>query len=244
MTDFTVTLLPGLDGTGTLFRPLLAHLPPGLRPLVVTYPTDEALDYAELLPRVLDALPTSAPYVLLGESFSGPLALMAAARSPLGLRGVVLCASFVRNPLPAGSALLRHLVRGFCFRAAPEFVRSWALLGGYATPALRRLSREAIDAVLPHVLAHRVRAVLKVDVRRELEACRVPVLYLRATHDRVVGRRNGDEVVARSSSAEVVEILAPHFVLQAQPAAAAAAVSKFLAALQSNPPLERTTTAV
>jgi pimeloyl-[acyl-carrier protein] methyl ester esterase len=236
MTDFTVVLLPGLDGTGTLFRPLLAHLPPNLRSLVVTYPTDELLGYEELLPRVLDVLPTSAPFVLLGESFSGPLVLMAAARSPVGLRGVILCASFVRNPLPAGSALLRHLVRGSCFRVAPEFARSWALLGRYATPSLRRLSSEAIDAVSPQVLAHRVRTVLNVDVRRELEACRVPVLYLRGTHDRVVGRRNMDEVIACSASATVEEIAAPHFVLQAQPGAAAAAVWKFLAALPSNPP--------
>ncbi len=169
---------------------------------------------------------------------------MAAARSPVGLRGVILCASFVRNPLPAGTALLQHLVHGLCFRAAPEFARSWALLGGYATPELRRLSCEAIDAVSPSVLAHRVRAVLNVDVRRELEACRVPILYLRGTHDRLVGRRNGNDVTARCSSAEVAEIPAPHFVLQAQPAAAAAAVSEFLATLPSNPPLERTAAAV
>jgi pimeloyl-ACP methyl ester carboxylesterase len=165
---------------------------------------------------------------------------MAAARSPAGLRGVILCASFVRNPLPAGSALLRHLVRGFCFRAAPEFVRSWVLLGRYATPALRRLSCEAIEAVSPNVLAHRVRAVLTVDVRRELEASPVPVLYLRGTHDRLVSRRSADAVVTRSSSTEVVEIPAPHFVLQAQPATAAAAIASFLAALPPKPPLPRT----
>jgi pimeloyl-ACP methyl ester carboxylesterase len=210
----------------------------------VTYPPHEPLGYDELLPRVLDRLPTSEPFVLLAESFSGPLALMASARSPAGLRGVILCASFVRNPLPPGSSVLRQLVRGFWFRASPEFARSWALLGGYATPALRRLSGEAIEAVSPHVLAHRVRAVLRVDVRRELEACRVPVLYLRGRHDRVVSRRNGDEVLARSASAKVVELPAPHFVLQTQPAAAAAAVSKFVAALPSDPPLERTATAM
>src|ERR1051325_2082913 len=106
MTALTVVLLPGLDGTGTLFRPLLDHLPPELHPLVVTYPPEEPIGYDELLPRVLDHLPTSTPFVLLGESFSGPLALMVAARSPTGLRVVIVCASFVRNPLPAGSSLL------------------------------------------------------------------------------------------------------------------------------------------
>ena len=32
-------------------------------------------------------------FVVVGESFSGPLALLLAARSPPGLRGVVLCAT-------------------------------------------------------------------------------------------------------------------------------------------------------
>lgn len=242
MTDITLVLLPGLDGTGTLFKPLLAHLPPEVRPLVVAYPTQERLGYEELLPRVLDALPRSEPFVILGESFSGPLAIMAAARSPAALRGVVLCASFVRNPLPV-PARLKYLVRGLYFRATPEFARSWALLGRYATPELRRVLCEAIDAVSPDVLTHRARSVLEVDVRHELESCRVPVLYLRGTHDRVVGRRNGDEVATLCSSARVVEIPASHFVLQAQPAAATAAVSEFLSALPPDPPTEPHATA-
>lgn len=242
--DITLVLLPGLDGTGTLFQPLLPHLPPELRPLIATYPTDAALGYEQLLPRVLDTLPTDAPFVLLGESFSGPLALMAAARCPAGLQGVILCASFIRNPLPAGSSLLRPLARGICFKFAPRFARSWALMGRSATPALRRLSREAIDAVSPHVLAHRVRAVLNVDVRHELQCCRVPLLYLRGTRDRVVSRRNQDEIIAGFPCAQRVELDAPHFLLQTQPAAAAAAIAKFATALPPNTPLEQSAATV
>ena len=71
----------------------------------------------------------------------------------------------------------------------------------------------------------------------------MPVLYLRGTHDRVVGPRNGDEVVAQCSSARVVEIPAPHCLWQTQPAAAAAAVSEFLATLPPDPPREPTAAA-
>jgi pimeloyl-[acyl-carrier protein] methyl ester esterase len=231
MNSFTLVLLPGLDGTGTLFQPLLDELPSHLTPLVVRYPTDSPLGYDALLPLVLQTIPTSSPFVLLGESFSGPLAVMAAARPPAGLRGLILCASFVRNPLPLGSTLLQHFVRGACFKLAPEFIRSWALLGGFATPALRQLSARAITAVAPNVLAHRVRAVLNVDARRELSACRVPVLYLRGSHDRLIRRRISDDVMSHTSCGTMVELPAPHFVLQTQPAAAAAAISRFIATL-------------
>ena len=73
MTELALVLLPGLDGSGVMFRPLLGHVPPALRPVVVAYPPDKALGYEDLLPLVLDALPSSEPFVILGESFGGRL---------------------------------------------------------------------------------------------------------------------------------------------------------------------------
>ena len=46
-----MVLLPGLDGTGLLFDPLLPCLPPTLRPLVVAYPPVIPVRLAELLSR-------------------------------------------------------------------------------------------------------------------------------------------------------------------------------------------------
>src|SRR5258706_334101 len=69
MPEIALVLLPGLHGSDVQFRPLLKHLPPRIRPVAVNYPPDELLGYEELLPRVLAALPTDSPFVLLGESF-------------------------------------------------------------------------------------------------------------------------------------------------------------------------------
>src|SRR5262245_5039352 len=87
-------LMPGMDGTGELFAPFLDALGDSIESCVLQYPTHEPLRYSELLPRVRAELPHSGSFVLLGESFSGPLALMLAAEQPAGLCGVVLCASF------------------------------------------------------------------------------------------------------------------------------------------------------
>lgn len=91
-------LLSGMDGTGRLFGPLLRALPSSLSPVVGAYPADRPYGYAELLPLVEAAAPAGAEYVVVGESFSGLLALMLAAQRPPGLRGIVLCESFVRSP--------------------------------------------------------------------------------------------------------------------------------------------------
>jgi len=181
-------LLPGMDGTGLLFEPLLRALPAWLRCTVVSYPTEERLGYAELLPLVEEAVARETDFVVLGESFSGPLALMAA-RKPPGLRGVILCASFIRNPLPL-LACLRLLVHPLWFKIAPLWLIRHLLFGRYQTAELCRMVATALAVALPETLAARARAVLSVDSAAALEACAVPILYLRAKHDRVVPPHN------------------------------------------------------
>ncbi len=228
MTLPTLVLLPGLHGNGVLFRPLLESLPSAVTAIVVSYPEHQPLGYRELLPIVLAALPTSGPFVLLGESFSGPLAILAAATRPRGLVGVVLCGSFVRNPHPCIPSWAAVLVRPWQFRLFPRFSRWKALLSGYSTEALRELIQEALSRVAPAVLACRVREVLRADVTRELASCTVPVLYLRGTNDWVVPAWNVASVRRCCPQLQVAEFPAPHLVLQVATAPALEVILRML----------------
>ena len=105
----TLVLLPGLDGTEVFFKPLLAALPKWIKPVVVTYPTSGANHYSDLLTVVQAAVEDSKEFYVLGWSFSGPLALMLAAKERSKVRGVILCASFIRPPLP-GLSWLRFAI--------------------------------------------------------------------------------------------------------------------------------------
>ena len=69
-----IVLLPGLDGTGELFKPFIDSLPPGIEPILVSYPPKEKLGYGELSDYVMSRLPKDEEYLLVGESFSGPIA--------------------------------------------------------------------------------------------------------------------------------------------------------------------------
>ena len=95
-----LVLLPGLDGTGDLFEPLLSRLDPSIKTVVVRYPLAEPLDYEALTSVARRALPATGEYVILGESFSAPIAAQLAAERAGGLLGLILCASFVSSPLP------------------------------------------------------------------------------------------------------------------------------------------------
>jgi pimeloyl-ACP methyl ester carboxylesterase len=227
MDDVSLVLLPGLDGTGVMFRPLLRHLPSQLRSTVVRYAPDQPLGYEQLLPVVLGALPRSTPFILLGESFSGPLALMAAATRPAGLLGVILCATFVRNPAWYCPPVFRHLIRSIFCRSYSVATGMKMLLGRYATDELRALTREAKAPVRPAVLACRLRAVMKVNVLYQLRSCPVPVMYLRGDYDRVVPARNMRQIVCALPSVHVHRLAAPHMVLQTLPVESATAIAEF-----------------
>jgi hypothetical protein len=131
-----------LDGTGKLLAEYL-----------------KVLDH-ELEPLVRAALPARCRYVLLGESFSEPLAIRIAAHPPPGLVGLALCVTFASNPYPrfawtgrlAAYLPLKSMSRWLC---AP-------LMWGSASPskALRQSERgirhaHRVDVDGPHLLLKR-----------------------------------------------------------------------------------------
>jgi pimeloyl-ACP methyl ester carboxylesterase len=98
-----------MDGTGELFAGFLQAM--GDTPtLVVAYPPGQVLDYEGATNFARARLPLQQPFVLLGESFSGPVAIALAAARPPGLLGLILCCSFARNPAPVFSASVAHAV--------------------------------------------------------------------------------------------------------------------------------------
>jgi pimeloyl-[acyl-carrier protein] methyl ester esterase len=227
-----LVLLPGLDGTASLFAEFAAALGSDIKIIPVSYPTDIPLGYAELEQVARAALPSHIPFVLLGESFSGPIAIAIAASAPVGLLGLVLCCSFARNPLPVLAAI-QPLVRILPVRAALLALLNFFILGRFSSASLRiRISR-ALSQVAPQVLKARALAVLSIDVTVQLRRVAVPILYLRASEDRMVPRSSSALISSLAPATKIVELVAPHFLLQAVPAVAATVVSEFVTQVSS-----------
>ena len=87
-----------MDGTGILFKAFVGLLPGGIDVRVVAYPEDEHLSYVELADRVRGGLPRGTPYVIIAESYSGPVASILAAHPIGNLQAVVFVSSFVALP--------------------------------------------------------------------------------------------------------------------------------------------------
>jgi pimeloyl-ACP methyl ester carboxylesterase len=221
-----LALLPGLDGTGELFAPFVAALA-GTATRIVSYPTDRAMDYAGHEAVARAQLPQD-DFVLVAESFSGPVGISIAAAPPPGLRGLVLCATFASNPFPR----LGFLAPAMRVLPAPKLPRPIAarwLYPGRETPELRDALSAAMRRVSMRTLGSRIAAVLSVDHRNLVSRIAVPMLYLRADQDRVIPRAAGLHILGRRAGIALATFDAPHFLLQTEPAACAATVLDFAA---------------
>jgi len=221
-----LVLLPGLDGTGELFAPFVAALD-GFPAQVISYPPERAMNYAAHELHVRPQLPRDEDYVLLAESFSGPVGISIAAAAPPRLKALVLCASFAANPLPVFgplSSLIRVMPAA---RVPPVLTEPW-LYAGRGTPQLRRAHATAMSKVSAKVLSARVAAVLAVDHRALLARIAVPMLYLQASKDRLIPDSAASAILQVRPDVKIAEVEAPHFLLQTEPSKCVAAVMNFL----------------
>jgi pimeloyl-ACP methyl ester carboxylesterase len=228
----SLVLLPGLDGTGDFFAPLLEALGRDIRTHVVRYPVAGAYDYATCQQLVRSSLPVDGPYVLLGESFSGPVAMSLAAQAPQGLAGVILCCTFAVNPRPR-LAFIRPLLPFLPFHGTGSSLRlsRFLVLGRWITPAIRELHQRILASVPAKTIRSRLEAVADCDVREALAGIRLPILCLVALHDRLIPRTAARLLQRQAPAATVVHIEAPHCLLQCEPQQAAEHIRKFMQAL-------------
>lgn len=228
----TLVLLPGMDGTGDLFAAFAAELnsqDPALDVVIVRYPVDQRLGYAPLVDYARSQLPADGPFVLLGESFSGPVAISLAAASPPGLAGLILCCTFASNPAPL-MRLLQPLITRLDHPPA-FFLRHY--LTGNADAALVPKVLAALARLAPGVLGARAAAVLDADANAALARLQVPVLYLRAMRDRLVSRRAAEDMRRRLPAMHIADFDTPHLLLQTRPREAAAGILHFIASVRA-----------
>jgi pimeloyl-ACP methyl ester carboxylesterase len=168
-------------------------------------------------------------FVVLGESFSGPIAIEIAASMPERTAGLVLAVSFARNPLPFGASLARAWLSLRLPR--PQWAMAAALMGKSATPELKRALGETLATVSPDVVGFRVGQASRVDKLTSLRRIACPVLYLKGNQDWLLGEAPMQEVMRTAPKCDVRAIDGPHMLLATHPGEAADAIEAFCATL-------------
>lgn len=234
--DVRFVLLPGLDGTSLMYRGLVAALPEDNPPYLVSYPADVVLSYDALVERTVAELAHLPRVVLIAESFSGPIAVRVAEQLGAGVAAIVLIASFVENPTALPS-WIAPLARGAVFHVTPpRWLLRWLLLGPAAPPELEAELVDAISRVSPEVIAARLRAVLSLPSPPRVHLPGTPVLYVRASRDRLISKSAARAIATTGAQVQIVELDVAHLAAQCAPEAVWHEIRRFVSALPSSHP--------
>jgi pimeloyl-[acyl-carrier protein] methyl ester esterase len=225
-----LVLLPGLDGTGLLFEPLLKELPEDIAVKVLRYPDDAARQsYAALADYVEAAVKRQGEFVLLAESFAGPIAFELAKRAPANLKGVIFVSSFLRCPSFTVRFWSRLLpLKWILNRKSPPAFAGRFLLGTHVNEWLQKIWF-VVQEVGSHLLLRRIRTVRK--LRYKPAKITVPCAYISARHDLLIPPKNIQAFRQCCADLKVYLLSGPHCILLAQTKECAALVVREMRAL-------------
>lgn len=222
-----LVLMPGFDGTGQLFAPLIEQLRPRVDTQVIAYP--DLTDTQAYVDDVSAKLPEGRDLVLVAESFSGPIALHLLARHPDRIRAAVLSTTFARPPLGLVLSLANKLrLASFVRPAMNEQILRMFCLNGVADLAVIRSIVDVVRPIGQATVASRLQTLVTMDATQVLDAIRQPVLVLSARADRVVRQRFSSSLLARIADVTHTTLDGPHLLLQAAPEDSAGNILAFL----------------
>ncbi len=211
-----LVLMPGLDGTGKLFSPIIPLLEPHFDLTVVTYPDLGSFnDYIEC---AQNQLPPAPGYSLLAESFSGPVAIAIIANRPDQVGPSVLCSTFARSPLVALNRMASQVPAGvFSIGALSDFCLEVSEVDSEDFSETQPLPASATAQLDGAVLKHKIEVLSRIDVSGLLPMVDVPILQLHGLQDRIVAAADARLVQQNLPAVRRVDIGGPHLLLQCRP---------------------------
>ena len=212
----TLVLLPGLDGTGRLFEPIIPLLRPLFEVVVVTYPDlDSFSDYVECAKR---QLPSTPGFSLVAESLSGPVALALMAERNNQIGPSVLAATFARSPLAELTRMANYIPEHmFSIGALNDFCMDVYTMDAEDMSETQPLPINVTEQLDGTLLKNRISIMSRIDVSALLPEIKIPILYLQAQRDNIVSGSHAIMLQQSLADFNVASIDAPHLVLQTQP---------------------------
>lgn len=212
----TLVLMPGFEGNGKLFAPLIPWLEPHFKLSVIKYP--DLNSFQDYIDCAQNQLPAEPGYSLLAESFSGPVAIALMAQRPGQIGPSVLSSTFARSPLASLTKMANQV---------PQQMFSIGTLSEYCldvqaaydedlseTQPLPLNITEQLDGV---VLRHRIAVMSRIDVSALLPQIEASVLLLHGLRDRVVSDLEARVIEQNLPGVTRIDLDAAHLMLQVRP---------------------------
>lgn len=216
-----LVLLPAFDGTGRMFQPLIKELGDRFETMPIAYPESGPQDYPSLSDYVRKQIPPGENYILLGESFAGPIVYRIACRDSEHCMAAVFVATYLTNPRPGILSVLTRLPASLVskFVSSPVAVRALTL-SHLAADSVAGAIAENFASVDEPVIKQRLKTIGSINAR-PVETLEVPAFYIQASDDRLVLPKKLPDFKALCRSLTIDSVEGGHFVLQENPQASA-----------------------
>lgn len=222
-----IVLLPGLDGTGILFKPFLEALPEDIKTLVVSYPLETKLNYQELVDFVFKQLPKE-DFIIVAESFSGYIAYLLTIRSPKYLQSVIFASSFLESPHPQLLKLSKFIPSHALSLPLPSVIIKAFLFGLSTKSEVIKLFKQSLKKTSSKVLSHRLQLISElpqllatVRAKGSLPQPSTTISYIQATNDNLIPKESFNDFKKVYRDIELFKVEGSHFILQTNPSACA-----------------------
>lgn len=219
-----VLLLPGLDGTGTLFSDLIKVLPKQWTTETICLsklPGDSYLAQAQSIAKSFLNEKTH----IIAESYSGRIAYELSLLAPEKISGITFIASFITPPSILSKAA--SLAPTFLINS-PFLTKITLNYFGFNGKGCDRLINNTYNSLLKTNRSklkqrlHNIASLPKPSQRLE-----IPTIYIRPDRDRLIGRKAVIDISETYINLNIIDIPGGHFIAQAHPEKVARIVVNF-----------------
>jgi len=208
--------LPGLDGTGELFEPLLNELPKHIETMVISYPSNRLFTYKELTNLVILSLPKDENFMLVAESFSGPIAYTIAKTKPKKLISIIFVATFLNNPRPAILNFLIKVPFQYMLKIPiPLFVLKSIFFTNDTDKSILLNFQQILKSISIKTIAYRIKQIALLN--KPLNKINMDVYYILAKNDKLVPYKVLKLFQKLFNNVQIYSINSGHLVLQSLP---------------------------
>ncbi|MDX3774001.1 alpha/beta hydrolase [Chromatiaceae bacterium AAb-1] len=207
-------LLPGLDGTGLLFKPLTDILPSEINYQVIPLSSllsDEPAAQAKEIARLLG----NEPCILFAESYSGLIAYELCRQQQADIKHVIFAASFLDKPSAVSRFAALLPLWPIRRKLVPAGFMNRLLFGNTDRKNLLPLFYSAFDIADPAALKARLQRISKLEPPAGL--IHQPCTYICAADDWLVSKNALTDFKRLCTQLDIAPVNGGHLVAQGQP---------------------------
>ncbi|MGH8658905.1 MAG: alpha/beta fold hydrolase [Gammaproteobacteria bacterium] len=220
-------LLPAFDGTGLMFTAFVNELDNAFETTVISYPESGPQDYSTLTDTIRKQIPQDEDFIVLGESFAGPIVYQVAIRDTEKCKGAIFVATYLTNPNPLILKILTAMPPSLIsFLVSRPFVVKAVFLSREADDQIANAIAANFSSVNRHAIRQRLMVIGNLGTAPTQEIA-IPCLCIQATKDSLVPESKVIDLKRVCRSLEVRKVEGGHFILQQAPKDAADVVRAF-----------------